>query len=189
MLGRKSPQRAAKTKASLEDQEIDAERACPHPGGDGGLGRAVEAPHHGDPRNAAEHHRDFKTRNETPQRGERAHEREAHRREADDRVYREPALHTRQAGRTDDGAETETAEQRTVAQSIEAEIPTRDDRQQGPERAPADDEEPGSNQHGDERRGVARVTYPRPRRADDALGGQHRTRRLTPPSIHDDDDG
>src|SRR2546428_5918929 len=165
MLGRKSPQSGGKNKAYLEDQEIDAERAWPHPGGDGGLGRAIEAPHHGDPRNAAEHHRDFKTRNETRQRGERAHEHKAHRREADDRVYREPALHTRQAGRTDDGAETETAEQRTVAQSIEAEIPTRDDRQQGPERAPADDEEPGSNQHGDERPGGGRATGSPPRRA------------------------
>ena len=161
MLGHESPQRAAKAKAPLEDEEIEAERACPHPGGDDGLGGAVQAGHQGDPGDAAHHHRDEEPRDKSPQRGLCAHEREENRRDTDDRVAREPALHPGQEGRANDGAETEAGEQSAVAQGIEAEISARDDGQQGPEGAATDNEDSRPNQHGDERRGVACVTYTR----------------------------
>jgi len=46
--------------------------------------------------------------------------------EGDYRVELEPALQTRQERRAGDGAETEAAEQKTVAQRAEAEVPARD---------------------------------------------------------------
>src|SRR6266480_1272115 len=94
--------------------------------------------------------------NESPEGSQGAHEREENGCERDDGVDRETALHARQEGGADDSAEAEAGEQKTVAQGTEAEVPARDHRQQGPERAGTHDEDAGSNQHGGERRGVAR---------------------------------
>jgi hypothetical protein len=90
-----APQCAADAKATLEHQEIDAERASPHPRGHSGLSGSIETGHHRDPGDAAEDHRDAESWNESPQGGQRAHDREGNGREADDRVERQPALHAR----------------------------------------------------------------------------------------------
>src|SRR5438445_107253 len=59
-------------------------------------------------------------------------------------------------------------------------------RQMPSARARTHDEKPASNEHGDERRSVARVADAGQRRADHSLGGKQGTRRLTAPAIHDD---
>ena len=120
---------------------------------------SIQAGHHGDPGDAAEYHRDAESGNESPERGQRAHEREEQwSRSATTASSWQPALHPRQERGADDRAETEAAEQKTVAEGTEAEVPARDDGQQGPERAAQTMKTPGPNQHGDERRSVARVT-------------------------------
>src|SRR5205807_4033255 len=130
VLSSESPQSATKAKTALEDDEIDTldtEGARPHPRGSGRLGGAIQAGHQGDPGNAAGDHRDADSRDESPHGGQGAHEREDNGGEGDDRVELEPALHTRQERRAGDGAETEAAEQKTVAQRAQAEVPARDD--------------------------------------------------------------
>src|SRR5437899_1939288 len=95
VLGDETPQCAAEAKPTLEHQEIDAERAGPHPRGDSGLSGSIETGHHRDPRDAAEDHRDAEPWDESPEGGQRAHDREHNGGEADDRIERQPALHAR----------------------------------------------------------------------------------------------
>src|SRR5438552_3249902 len=95
MLGDETPPCASEAKATLEHQEVDSERASPHPRGDSGLSGPIETGHHRDPRDAAEDHRDAESWNESPEGGQRAHDRENDSREADDHVERQPALHAR----------------------------------------------------------------------------------------------
>ena len=116
------------TTRCLEDEEIDAERPRADPRGYGGLGGTVEAGHDGDPCDAAEHHRDAESGNESPEGSQGAHEREENGCERDDGVDCETALHPRQEGGADDSAEAEAGEQKTVAQGTEAEVPARDHR-------------------------------------------------------------
>jgi hypothetical protein len=69
------------------------------------LGGTVEAGHDGDPCDAAEHHRDADSGNESPEGGQGARECEENGCEGDDGVECETALHPRQEGGADDSAE------------------------------------------------------------------------------------
>src|SRR5207244_3898333 len=103
-----------------EDEEIDAERPRPHPRGDGGLGGTVEAGHHGDPCDAAEHHRDAESGNESPEASQGAYEREENGCERDDGVDGETALHPRQEGSAERGHRSATARTATNDAALSA---------------------------------------------------------------------
>ena len=62
------------------------ESARPHPRGSDRLGGAIQAGHHGDPRDAAGDHREADSRDESPHGGHGAHEREDNGGEGDYRV-------------------------------------------------------------------------------------------------------